>query len=127
MPVKRTLGLSALTFYGVGIILGAGIYSLLGLAAIRAGDARWPALALVTGLLVALSGAGDSRDLVSGLLTDLPRGSSGFSRAAPSRSCCSPMWEPLDVGQVGSEREAPETFPSGMQPLIRKCNENERY
>lgn len=98
MPLKRTLGLAGLTFYGVGIILGAGIYSVLGAAAGRAGNAlwicfvvsagvalltalsyaelatayprasaeftylrralpRWPGVALVTGLLVALSGA----------------------------------------------------------------------
>src|SRR5687768_14778555 len=100
-PLARTLGLPALTFYGVGIILGAGIYSVLGVAANRAGDALWlsfaiasgvaaitafsyaelattypraaaeftyvrralprlPAIALVTGLLVAASGAASS-------------------------------------------------------------------
>jgi APA family basic amino acid/polyamine antiporter len=98
MPLRRALRLAGLTFYGVGIILGAGIYSVLGVAAGPAGEAlwlsfvlsalvalltalsyaelaaahpkasaefnylrrafpRWPALALVTGLLVALSGA----------------------------------------------------------------------
>jgi basic amino acid/polyamine antiporter, APA family len=98
MPLARALGLPGLTFYGVGIILGAGIYSVLGAAAGRAGDAvwlsfagsgavalltalsyaelatthprasaeftylrralpGWPGIALVTGLLVALSGA----------------------------------------------------------------------
>jgi APA family basic amino acid/polyamine antiporter len=101
MPLKRSLGLAGLSFYGLGIILGAGIYSVLGVAAGRAGDAlwmafaasgvvalltalsyaelattypiagaefaylrravpRWPAIALVTGLLVALSGAATS-------------------------------------------------------------------
>jgi basic amino acid/polyamine antiporter, APA family len=101
MPLERTLGLAALTFYGVGIILGAGIYSVIGVAAARTGDAlwlsfvlssfvalltafsyaelattypragaeftylrralpRWPSIALVTGLLVALSGAATS-------------------------------------------------------------------
>src|SRR5687768_5675465 len=98
MPLKRALGFPSLTFYGVGLILGAGIYSVLGAAAGRAGDALWlsflsasivaavtslsyaelataypsagaefsylrralprlPAVALVTGLLVAASGA----------------------------------------------------------------------
>jgi APA family basic amino acid/polyamine antiporter len=98
MALARTLGLPALTFYGVGIILGAGIYSVLGAAAQLADGAlwwsfaicggvalltalsyaelasaspkasaeftylrralpRWPAVGLVTGLLVALSGA----------------------------------------------------------------------
>lgn len=101
MPLARALGLAGLTFYGVGTILGAGIYSVLGVAAGRAGDAlwmavlasglvalltafsyaelastysragaeftylsralpRWPSVALVTGLLVALSGAATS-------------------------------------------------------------------
>ncbi len=98
MPLKRVLGLSGLTFYGVGIILGAGIYSVLGVAAKYSGEAlwisfalsgavalvtafsyaelattypkasaeftylrqsfpEWPSIGLVTGLLVALSGA----------------------------------------------------------------------
>ena len=96
--LKRVLGLPLLTFYGVGIILGAGIYSVIGVAAGRAGGALWvsflisaviagltglsyaelatmypragaeftflqrafpkvPQIALVTGLLVAISGA----------------------------------------------------------------------
>jgi basic amino acid/polyamine antiporter, APA family len=98
MPLDRALGLGGLTFYGLGIILGAGIYSVLGAAAGHAGPAlwmsftisgvialptaltyaelttmypragaeftyllralpRWPSVGLVTGLLVALSGA----------------------------------------------------------------------
>jgi amino acid transporter len=98
MPLKRALGLAGLVFYGVGIILGAGIYSVLGSAAGVVGPALWisfaissavalltalsyaelaaahpraaaeftylraavpnrPSVALVTGLLVALSGA----------------------------------------------------------------------
>jgi APA family basic amino acid/polyamine antiporter len=98
MPLDRTLGLGGLTFYGLGIILGAGIYSVLGAAAGLAGSSlwmcfvisglvalptalsyaelattypqasaeftylrrawpRWPGVGLVTGLLVALSGA----------------------------------------------------------------------
>jgi len=35
--LKRTLGLTALTFSGVGLIIGAGIYSVIGAAAGRAG------------------------------------------------------------------------------------------
>jgi amino acid transporter len=98
MPLARELGLGGLTFYGLGIILGAGIYSVLGAAAGHAGSSlwmcfalsglvalptalsyaelattyprasaeftylrrawpRWPGVGLVTGLLVALSGA----------------------------------------------------------------------
>jgi APA family basic amino acid/polyamine antiporter len=96
--LEKALGLAGLTFYGVGIILGAGIYSVLGAAAEDAGAAlwlcfagaglialfsalayaelsttyprasaeftylrhafpSWPGVALVVGLLVALSGA----------------------------------------------------------------------
>jgi basic amino acid/polyamine antiporter, APA family len=98
VPLRRALGLASLTFYGVGIILGAGIYSVIGVAAGRTGETiwlsfvissivalvtalsyaelattfpetsaefaylrraipRWPGIAIVTGLLVALSGA----------------------------------------------------------------------
>jgi amino acid transporter len=54
--LRRTLGLGSLTFYGVGLILGAGIYSILGEAAGIAGEALWQAFllgslaALLTGL-----------------------------------------------------------------------------
>jgi amino acid transporter len=50
--LKRALGLPTLIFYGLGTILGAGIYSVLGAAAGRAGDAVW--LSLVASALVAL-------------------------------------------------------------------------
>ena len=39
--LRRTLGPFALTFNGLGIILGAGIFSVIGVAAGRAGDALW--------------------------------------------------------------------------------------
>ena len=54
--LRRTLGLGSLTFYGVGLILGAGIYSILGPAAGVAGEALWwsfllgSCAALLTGL-----------------------------------------------------------------------------
>ena len=50
--LRRTLGLWALVFYGVGDILGAGIYALVGKVAGVAGPASWAAFA------VALSIAG---------------------------------------------------------------------
>lgn len=50
--LKRTLGLPGLTFFGVGMILGAGIYSVIGVAAARTGDSLW--LAFVIGGLAAL-------------------------------------------------------------------------
>lgn len=44
--LRRTLGLGSLTFYGIGLILGAGIYSILGEAAGVAGEALWQAFLL---------------------------------------------------------------------------------
>jgi amino acid transporter len=55
-PLKRELGLPEVTLSGVGIILGAGIYVLIGQAAGLAGNAIWLAfclsaiMALLTGL-----------------------------------------------------------------------------
>ncbi len=54
--LRRELGLFQVTIAGVGIILGAGIYALLGVAAESAGDATWLAflissvIAIFTGL-----------------------------------------------------------------------------
>jgi amino acid transporter len=50
--LRRALGLGGLTFYGVGLILGAGIYSILGEAAGLAGEALW--LAFLVGSVAAL-------------------------------------------------------------------------
>ena len=50
--LHRGLGLASLTFYGVGLILGAGIYSILGQAAGIAGEALW--LSFLLGSLAAL-------------------------------------------------------------------------
>jgi amino acid transporter len=44
--LRRTLGVWSLTFYGVGLILGAGIYSILGEAAGIAGEALWQSFLL---------------------------------------------------------------------------------
>lgn len=41
MKLKRTIGLSEVVFYGVGIILGAGIFSLIGPAAGMTGNSLW--------------------------------------------------------------------------------------
>lgn len=49
--LRRGLGLGGLTFYGIGLILGAGIYSIVGPAAGIAGDALW--VAFVVGSLAA--------------------------------------------------------------------------
>jgi len=39
--LKRAVGLFTLTMYGVGIILGAGIYALIGKTAGMAGNSLW--------------------------------------------------------------------------------------
>jgi APA family basic amino acid/polyamine antiporter len=46
VELKRALGLFEITLSGIGIILGAGIYALLGEAAGLAGNAVWMAFAL---------------------------------------------------------------------------------
>ena len=61
--LKRTMGLFALTIYGVGDMLGAGIYVLVGTAARQMGNAVWLAFvvaavaALFTGLSYAALGS----------------------------------------------------------------------
>lgn len=51
MKLKRTIGLFEATFYGVGIILGAGIYALIGPAAGMTGNSLW--LSFVVGAVIA--------------------------------------------------------------------------
>lgn len=41
MSLNKSLGLPSLTFYGVGMILGAGIYSLIGTAAALTDTSLW--------------------------------------------------------------------------------------
>src|SRR5687768_14300932 len=55
--LARTMGLAALTIYGVGDMLGAGIYGLVGTAAGIMGNAIWLAFAaaMVAALLTGLS------------------------------------------------------------------------
>lgn len=55
--LKRVLGLPMLTFYGTGMILGAGIYTVIGKAAGVAGESVWLSLifAAITAALSALS------------------------------------------------------------------------
>lgn len=53
--LRRQIGLIGLTAYGVGTILGAGIYALIGRAAALAGDGLWLAF-LLAGLVAGLTG-----------------------------------------------------------------------
>jgi amino acid transporter len=50
--LARKLGFLSLTFYGVGLIIGAGIYSVIGAAAGVAGEGLW--LSFVIGSVIAL-------------------------------------------------------------------------
>lgn len=54
-PLRRTLGITSLTLYGLGTIIGAGIYVLLGAVASRAGMAA-PLSFLVAGILATFTG-----------------------------------------------------------------------
>lgn len=54
-PLRRVLGLWALVFYGLGTIVGAGIYVLIGTVAGRAGMAA-PVAFLLSGAAAALTG-----------------------------------------------------------------------
>src|SRR3990172_2143484 len=53
--LRRALGLFETTMYGIGIILGAGIYVLIGKAAGVAGNSVWIAF-LVAGLIAGITG-----------------------------------------------------------------------
>ena len=52
LSLKRELGIAEVTLAGIGIILGAGIYALLGTAAGMAGNAVW--LSFIISAVVAL-------------------------------------------------------------------------
>lgn len=51
MKLKRTVGLFGATFFGVGIIVGAGIFSLIGPAAGMAGNSLW--ISFLIGAIIA--------------------------------------------------------------------------
>jgi len=51
IKLKRSLGLFETTLYGVGVILGAGVYVLIGKAAALTGNSLWAAFAI--GALIA--------------------------------------------------------------------------
>lgn len=51
MKLKRELGLFETTFYGIGVILGAGIFALIGPAAGMVGNGLW--ISFLVGAIVA--------------------------------------------------------------------------
>ncbi len=50
--LKRSLGLGALLIYGIGDILGAGVYALLGKVAAQAGSYTWVAFTIACAVAV---------------------------------------------------------------------------
>lgn len=55
MGLKRELGLFSTTLYGIGVILGAGIYALIGVGAGLAGDMLWLGF-LISAVIAIFSG-----------------------------------------------------------------------
>ena len=53
--LRRTLSLPAVTISGVGVILGAGIYALIGEAAVTAGNALWASF-IMSALIASFTG-----------------------------------------------------------------------
>jgi len=53
-PLRKTLGLWQVSFAGIGVILGAGVYALIGPAAAHAGNALWLSF-LLAGITAALT------------------------------------------------------------------------
>jgi len=55
MPLKRELGLFSTTLYGIGVIIGAGIYALIGVGAGLAGNLLWFSF-LISALIAIFTG-----------------------------------------------------------------------
>lgn len=70
--LNRTLGLPSLLFYGVGVIIGAGIYSIIGAAAGEAGHGVW------LSLLLAAIPAGLAALCYAELCTRFPRAGASY-------------------------------------------------
>src|SRR4030067_1620378 len=82
--LRRSIGPAQMALYGLGSMLGAGIYGLIGKAAGQAGNALWLAfvVALVAALLTALSYAS--------LGSRHPRAAGGGFRTPTARSFSPP-------------------------------------
>ncbi|HYC79247.1 MAG TPA: APC family permease [Planctomycetota bacterium] len=96
--LRRTLGLPSLLFYGVGVIIGGGIYSIIGAAAGEAGRRLWVSLLLasVPAALAALCYAE--------LSTRFPRAGASYvyvREATPNRS-----WPRIAIGFVTASAAA---------------------
>jgi hypothetical protein len=122
IPLKRELGLPEVTLSGIGIILGAGIYALIGRGADLAGNALWlsftisAAIAVLTGLSYAeLSAmfplAGAEYEYVKGgtLVCVVPSLCPGPLAESPSSLL--PGWSPRRSSSPGSN---PRSSASGL-------------
>lgn len=90
--LRKTLGLPSLLFYSVGVIVGAGVYSVIGAAAGEAGYNLWVSFAL--GALVALFTALSYAELA----TTFPKAGAEYiyiQEALPTRK-----WLPFLIGFV---------------------------
>jgi basic amino acid/polyamine antiporter, APA family len=90
--LKRALSLPVLIFYGVGMILGAGIYSVIGAGAAKAGESLW--MSFVLSGLVALPTALSYAELT----TTYP--SAGAEYAFVQRAMPAQRWVPFTTGLI---------------------------
>lgn len=97
--LTKTLGFGRLSLYGVGTMIGAGIYSVIGPAAGSAGEAIWISFLVAT--LINIAGVTKASS-VSAVLTT------------------------VQVRQQGQEQQPPRPSRHGavplQQPLARSCD-----
>ena len=88
--LKRALGLSSLCFYAIGMILGAGIYSVIGIAAEQAGKSLWMSF-LISSFVAFLTGLSYAE-----LSTMYPKNGAEYNflkQAFPNQ-----IWFPISIG-----------------------------
>ena len=97
--LRRTLGLWPVTISGVGIILGAGIYVLVGEASADAGGATWAAF-LIAGLLAAFTGLSFAE--LSGMFPEAGGSAAYAEEAFGSRTAFITGWLDVAVNIIGA-------------------------
>ena len=97
--LRRTLGLWPVTISGVGIILGAGIYVLVGEASADAGGATWAAF-LIAGLLAAFTGLSFAE--LSGMFPEAGGSAAYAEEAFGSRVAFITGWLDVAVNIIGA-------------------------
>ena len=115
--LRRTLGLLEVTISGIGIILGAGIYALIGEAAGLAGNAVWISFAL-SALVAVLTGLSYAE-----LASMFPRASAEYeytSQAFGQSPAFLVGWLIIFSGVVGAATVSwalPDTSKRSLAPL----------